>query len=58
MDIERYRRRLLTLERQLVGRLGREVETAREPHDDQTDAGDPYCLKHQQEREEALRVRL
>jgi DnaK suppressor protein len=115
VDIEGYRQRLLALERQLVERLRREVETAREPDEDQTDAGDlavvdllkeehfaiadtdsailkqvraalkriadgtfgrcvvggcvieekrleavpwtPYCLKHQQELEERLRMR-
>ena len=40
MDIERYRQRLLETERELVGRLGREVEIAREASDDQADVGD------------------
>jgi RNA polymerase-binding transcription factor DksA len=40
MDIDRYKRRLLELEQQLVARLGEEVETARDARDDQADAGD------------------
>ncbi len=40
MDIERYRQRLLETERELVGRLGREVEIAREVSDEQADVGD------------------
>lgn len=115
MDIEAYRRRLLTLEQDLSKRLGREVEVARQARDDQAEIGDialvdelkeeyfavaetdsaklaqvraaltriddgtfglcvidnqpidekrldavpwtPYCLKHQQELEEASRLR-
>jgi RNA polymerase-binding transcription factor len=115
VNVEHYRRRLMELERELVERLGREVETARDARDDQPDAGDlahvdelkeeyfalaetdsailqqvraalkriddgtfgtcvvdggrieeprlqavpwtPYCLKHQQELEEQLRLR-
>jgi DnaK suppressor protein len=40
MDTEHYRRRLLTLERELVDRIGEEQETAREARDEQNDAGD------------------
>ena len=40
MNFDHYRRRLLDLERQLVARLGEEVETAREANDVQGDAGD------------------
>jgi RNA polymerase-binding transcription factor DksA len=40
MDIEHYRQRLLELERELVQRLGTDVETARDSSDDQADAGD------------------
>jgi DnaK suppressor protein len=115
VDIESYRRRLLSLEQDLLKRLGREVEVARETRDDQAEIGDiavvdelkeeyfavaetdsvklaqvraaltriedgtfglcvidnepidakrldavpwtPYCLKHQQELEEATRLR-
>jgi DnaK suppressor protein len=115
VDIESYRRRLLSLEQDLLKRLGREVEVARETRDDQAEIGDiavvdelkeeyfavaetdsaklaqvraalkriedgtfglcvidnepidekrldavpwtPYCLKHQQELEEAPRLR-
>ena len=37
---DHFRRRLLELERQLVERLGAEVETARDARDDQPDPGD------------------
>jgi DnaK suppressor protein len=115
LDIEHYRRRLLSLEQELSKKLGREVEVARETHDDQAEIGDiavvdelkeeyfavaetdsvkltqvraalkriddgtfgrclvddqpidekrleavpwaPYCLKHQQELEEAAQLR-
>jgi DnaK suppressor protein len=40
LNIEDYRRRLLALERELVERLGEEVETARGASDDQPDPGD------------------
>ena len=40
MNIDHYRRRLLQLERELVERLGEEVDTAREAGADQGDAGD------------------
>jgi DnaK suppressor protein len=40
VNIDHYRRRLLELERELVERLGEEVETAREAGDDQRGAGD------------------
>lgn len=40
MDIERYRQRLLTLEEQLVQRIGREVSTAQDTTDERPDAGD------------------
>jgi len=40
MNIDKYKRQLLEIERQLVGRLGEEVETARDAHDEQPDAGD------------------
>jgi DnaK suppressor protein len=40
MNIERYKRRLLELERQLAGRIGEEVETARTTQDDQPEVGD------------------
>jgi DnaK suppressor protein len=40
VNVENYRRRLLALERELVERLAREVETARSVTDDQADAGD------------------
>ena len=38
--MERYRQRLLTLEKQLVQRIGREVTTAQDTTDDRPDAGD------------------
>ena len=40
MNIDHYRRRLLELERELVERLGAEVETARDARDDQPDVSD------------------
>ena len=40
MNIDDYRRRLLALERELVERLGEEVETARSAQSDQPDPGD------------------
>jgi DnaK suppressor protein len=40
VNVEHYRRRLLEIERELLERLGREVETARDASDDQADAGD------------------
>jgi DnaK suppressor protein len=40
VDIEAYRRRLLSLEQDLLKRLGREVEVARETRDDQAEIGD------------------
>ena len=40
MNTEDYKGRLLNLERDLVARLGEEVETARNASDDQADAGD------------------
>jgi DnaK suppressor protein len=40
VNSEHYRRRLLELEQELVERLGREVETARDTRDDQAAAGD------------------
>jgi len=40
VDIESYRRRLLSLEQDLLKRLGREVEVARETRDDQAEIGD------------------
>ena len=40
MNIDAYRRQLVELERDLVGRLVEEVETARDARDDQADFGD------------------
>jgi DnaK suppressor protein len=40
VNIDAYKRRLLELEQELVKRLGKEVETARGAHDDQSDVGD------------------
>ena len=40
LNIEHYRRRLLALERELLKRLGRDVEAARDASDDQAAAGD------------------
>jgi hypothetical protein len=40
VNTDHFRRRLLELERQLVERLGREVETARDVSDDQPDVSD------------------
>jgi DnaK suppressor protein len=40
MNAEHYRRRLLALEQELVERLGRNVDTARDASDDQADTGD------------------
>jgi DnaK suppressor protein len=40
MNTDKYRQRLLELERQLAERLGAEVETARDARDDQPDSGD------------------
>jgi len=40
MRIEQYRQRLLDIERQLVHRLGGEVEAARDARDDHTAASD------------------
>ena len=40
LDIERYRKLLLTLKSELRGRIGREVVIGRETSDDQRDTGD------------------
>lgn len=40
METEHYKRRLVQLEQELVERLGREVESARETREDQADVGD------------------
>jgi DnaK suppressor protein len=40
VNIEHFRQRLIDLERQLVVKLGREAETAREPTDDRSDPAD------------------
>ena len=40
MNTEHYKRRLQELEQELLERLGRNVETARDASDDQADAGD------------------
>jgi DnaK suppressor protein len=40
MTIDDYKRRLLELERELAGRVGGEVETARSARDDQADVSD------------------
>jgi RNA polymerase-binding transcription factor DksA len=40
IDVNRFRRRLQELERELARRFGAEAETAREAGDDQGDAGD------------------
>jgi DnaK suppressor protein len=40
VNIEDYRRRLLTREEELVERVGREIGTARETREDQGDVGD------------------
>jgi DnaK suppressor protein len=40
VDIERYRQRLVGLEQQLAGRIGREVETARSASEEPGDVGD------------------
>ena len=40
MNLADYRRRLLALERELVERLGEEVETARHPAEEQPNASD------------------
>jgi DnaK suppressor protein len=40
MNVEDYRRRLLEQEQELVNRLGREVDTARETASDQAEVGD------------------
>jgi len=40
MNTEQYKRRLLEFEQELVERLGRNVETARDTSDDQADVGD------------------
>ncbi len=40
MNIDHYRQRLLELERELMERVGAEVETASNAHDDQPEAGD------------------
>ena len=40
MNTDRFRRRLLELERELVERVGAETETARDARDDQPDASD------------------
>ena len=40
MNTEHYKRQLLDLERDLVARLDRNVDTARDISDDQTDVGD------------------
>jgi DnaK suppressor protein len=39
-DTEHYRRKLQALERQLVVRVGQEIDTARDARDDQPAAGD------------------
>lgn len=44
LDIERYRRRLLALERQLLQRIGREVTSAQNTPDVQPDASDRSLL--------------
>jgi DnaK suppressor protein len=40
MDVERYRKQLQTLERELRERIGREVGNARQTQDDQKDTSD------------------
>jgi len=40
MNLEDYKRRLLKLEQELVGRLRHEVDTARGARDDQAEVGD------------------
>jgi len=40
MDVEHYKRRLLGLEQELLKRVGRQFETARESGDDQADPND------------------
>jgi RNA polymerase-binding transcription factor len=40
VNIDGYRRALLTREREIVERLGNEVKTARDARDDQSSAGD------------------
>jgi DnaK suppressor protein len=40
VDTQRYKQRLVALEHQLLGRIEREVETARETRDEQPDPGD------------------
>ena len=40
MNVDSYRQRLLKLEQELVQRLGKEIETARDARDDQPDTGD------------------
>jgi DnaK suppressor protein len=40
MDLDKYKRRLLQLERELTKRSGADLQTARTTSDDQTEAGD------------------
>jgi DnaK suppressor protein len=40
VDTQRYKQRLVALEHQLLGRIEREVETARETRDEQPELGD------------------
>lgn len=49
MNVDDYRRRLLELEKELVERLGQDVETARDARDDQPDVSD---LAHVELKEE------
>ena len=46
MNAEHYRRQLMTLEQELVERLARDVETARDASDDQAGAGDVGDVAH------------
>jgi DnaK suppressor protein len=49
MNVEHYKQRLLQLERELMDRLGRDVEAAREAREDQADAGDLARVDEQKE---------
>jgi RNA polymerase-binding transcription factor DksA len=40
MDLERYQQRLQALERELAGRIARDIASARDTTDDQTDPSD------------------
>ena len=40
IDVERFKKRLLELEQELIRKIGRDVETARESTDDQPDSVD------------------